>query len=140
MFVRWQHRVRLYVGPSGVRWKASLIESVRVDGKPRQRHIALLGSFLDRSDFGARSRVWFWDNMNVRLNRLGNRVSPQDRKNIEDAIAWKVERPTPEEIEDHRKRPRLGRQGPCRQRAVSRRDRAVVSRPGGCRGFPRWAE
>jgi hypothetical protein len=110
MFVCWQHRVRLYgFGHSGVRWKASLIESVRVDGKANQRHIAHLGSFLDRSDFAPRSRVWFWDNVNVRLNRLGNRVSPQDRKKIEDAIACKVKRPTPEEIEDHRKRPRVGR-------------------------------
>jgi hypothetical protein len=112
MFVRWQHCVRLYGGlfvHSGVRWNAILVESARVDGKPRQRHIAFLGSFLDRSDFGARSRVWFWDSVNVRLNRLGNRVSPQDRNNIEDAIACKVKRPTPEEIEDHRKRPRLGR-------------------------------
>jgi hypothetical protein len=108
MFVSWQHRVRLYeglFGHSGVRWKASLIENVRVDGKSNQRHVTLLGSFLDRPDFGARSRVWFWDNVNVRLNRLGNRVSPQDRKKIEDAIARKVKRPTPEEIEDHRKRP-----------------------------------
>jgi hypothetical protein len=102
MFLRWQHRARLYeglFGHTGVRWNAILAESVRVDGRPRQRHVAFLGSFLDRSDFGPRSRVWFWDNVNARLDRLGSRLSPQDRKKVEEAIARKVKRPTPEEIE-----------------------------------------
>ena len=102
MYVRWTHRTRVHGGLFGdagqVRWKASLIESVRVDGKPRQRHIALLGSFRDSDienpNYGHRSRCDFWDTVTARLDRLGDRVSAEEPRKIEDAIARKVKPPT----------------------------------------------
>jgi hypothetical protein len=93
MFVRWQlyqsqaqnlpewnRRYRL----ERARLKAILVESVRIDGKPRQRHIAFLGSTC--IDGGDRERFWY--QVTRRLNKL--RLSPDDRKTIGRAIAKKV--------------------------------------------------
>ena len=55
MFVRWQSRVRAERNDWALRevgditWNAILVESVRVDGKPRQNHVAYLGSLLDEA-------------------------------------------------------------------------------------------
>jgi hypothetical protein len=94
MFVRWQlyrsqardrnHREH---NDKHARLKAILVESVRIDGKPRQRHVAFLGSTsIDGSD-----RRRFWYHVTTKLNRLSNRLSPEDRKRIAAAIAQKVE-------------------------------------------------
>lgn len=93
MFVRWQlyrsqarNRYVREANDKDARLKAILVESVRVDGKPRQRHIAFLGSVLiDGSD-----RRRFWYDVTTKLNRLSNRVSPLERSRIGDAIAKKV--------------------------------------------------
>jgi hypothetical protein len=97
MFVRWQlyrsqaltrhHRKR---NDERARLKAVLVESVRVDGKPRQKHIAFLGS--TSIDGGDRRRFWY--EVTTSLDRLDNRVSPQDRKRIVAAITKRLgERP-----------------------------------------------
>jgi hypothetical protein len=63
-----------------------LVESVRVDGKPVQKHIAVLGSTsIDGGD-----RPQFWYEVATELRRLSNRISPQDRKRIVTAISEKV--------------------------------------------------
>jgi hypothetical protein len=95
MFVRWQlyhsqalnHRHREQ-NDKRARLKAILVESVRVDGKPRQRHIVFLGSIsIDQiGKPGGR----FWYDVTRRLNGLGKRVTPADRKRIGRAIAKKV--------------------------------------------------
>jgi hypothetical protein len=93
MFVRWQ----LYKSQARNKWqrehnnkrarlRAILVESVRADGQPRQKHVAFLGSTsIDGSD-----RAGFWYDVTTRLNRLGNRLSPQDRKRVGAAIAKRV--------------------------------------------------
>jgi hypothetical protein len=55
-------------------------------GQPRQKHIKFLGSV--RLD--GRDRQRFWYDVTTTLNRLGNRVSPDDRKQIEAAIVKRV--------------------------------------------------
>lgn len=106
MFVRWQlyrsqardNRLRRD-NDKRARLKAILVESVRIDGKPCQRHIAFLGSIsIDGSD-----RRRFWYQVMSHLDRLSNRVPLPERERIIAAIAKKVGLPlTPAELEQFR--------------------------------------
>jgi hypothetical protein len=103
VFVRWQwygDRRR----KSGRHWwrvqaadaHAVLVESYRVDGKPRQRHVAYLGSV--HSDLDVHDRAWFWHRMNAKLDALSNRIPAAERPKIEAALAAKVPPVTAEEV------------------------------------------
>jgi hypothetical protein len=98
MFVRWQHRTKTRRvvfgrGQAGdVRWSAILVESIWIDGRPRQRHIANLGSCVEQENTPVH-RAEFWKAVTSRLDRLGNKLTAGDRKKIEAAIARKVRRP-----------------------------------------------
>ena len=80
-----------------VRWTAVLVESVRTCGQPRSRHIALLGSITESGMEIDSQRRHFWDAVLDRLDRLANRISIEDRRRIEVAIALKVPRLSREE-------------------------------------------
>lgn len=63
MYVRWQTYRSQALNPwqrkgndKRARLKAILVESVRIDGKPRQKHIAFLGSFGQE---GKERQPWF---------------------------------------------------------------------------------
>jgi hypothetical protein len=101
MFIRWQSRVRAERNDWALRevgdvtWNAILVESVRVNGKPRQNHVAYLGSFSTRQAKIPAQRVYTWEHILDRLDRLSNRITPKDRKKIEAVIASKLgPRPT----------------------------------------------
>jgi hypothetical protein len=70
---------------------AILVESTRVDGKPRQRHVAYLGSvhnvYREQTPY---YRAKFWQHMRAKLDSLHNRISSADRRKIEAALAEKV--------------------------------------------------
>jgi len=91
MYVRWQHRFRRQPDRD-VRWTAILVETVRRAGKPRQRHIACLASITQRQINVAYQHRYFWNVVYERLDHLNNRVSIDDRKRIEAAIAHKISR------------------------------------------------
>jgi hypothetical protein len=82
-----------------VHWNAVLVESVRVGGKPQQRHIASIAGISESGVYRVSQRRYFWDKVHERLDRLGNRLSIEDRRRIEAAIALKVPRLTREEHE-----------------------------------------
>jgi hypothetical protein len=82
-----------------VRWKAVLVESMRVNGTAQQRHIACLGSITESGIDLVHQRCWFWDRMMERLHQLSNKVDEQDRQRIIEAIAKRVPMPTREEYE-----------------------------------------
>jgi hypothetical protein len=44
-------------------------------------------------------RAWFWNDVIKRLDGLANRVSVEDRRRIEAAVAKKVPRPSKEEYD-----------------------------------------
>jgi hypothetical protein len=95
MFVRWQtyRSQALYPWhPEGndrrARLKAILVESVRVDGKPRQKHIAFLGSIASNSLGKPGPRFWY--DVTLKLKRLGNRIGPEDYERVIASIAAKV--------------------------------------------------
>ena len=94
MFVRrqwWRQRRRKsqrYYQHAPAIAQAVLVESVRIDGKPKQRHIAYLGSFHNEQD--AHYRTSWWQDVNVKLDALGNRMMAEDRLSIEAALDKKV--------------------------------------------------
>jgi hypothetical protein len=76
-----------------------LVESVRADSKPRQRHVAYLGGITESAIQITAQRRYFWEAVLDGLDRLHNRMSIADRRKIEAAIALKVPRLTREEHE-----------------------------------------
>jgi hypothetical protein len=81
-------------------------------GKPRQRHIASLASIREHqiiNDVRYRSR--FWDQVTRNLDRLRNKVSADDRRRIEAALAERVPCPTRKQY-DQWKADALARLGP----------------------------
>jgi hypothetical protein len=106
MFVRWQKRKRKSRAFGGGRrgtdthWAASLVESVRVDGKPTQRHVAYLAGITDSGIEIAAQRAFFWQKATEQLDRLANRISKDDRARIEDLIEKRVPRLTRKEYDD----------------------------------------
>jgi hypothetical protein len=145
MFVRWQ----VYKSKAKEEWrreskdkharlKAILVESIRVNGKPRHKHIAYLGGietgwdaiglkalvdglkalaerspedaeFYTERDLERRvqlyteraleRRVQFWSDVQYVLDRLHNRITPEERTSIEAAIAKRVARLSKAETE-----------------------------------------
>ena len=100
MYVRWQRQTRKkcsrmhdHVVP--VFLAAILVESHRVDGKPRQRHIAYLGGIQDVQLASAGHRRTFWRHAQEHLDGLA--LANAQRRRIEDALARVVARPTEEE-------------------------------------------
>jgi len=103
MFVRWQNSKtvsrRKRQGKVN-RCRAILVENARIDGKPKQRYIAFLASYdPDPSPWNDGPKTGFWRQAKLKLDRLSNRVSPEERLKIETALAARVPRPTPEEQE-----------------------------------------
>ena len=108
------------------RLKAVLCESTRIDGKPRQQHIAFLGSIGEsmlpsffegiptdeankmkfaRWEERSLSRChWFWEHTLKKLDKLDNRIPKEERQKIEASIARLIPRPTPAESVEVEKR------------------------------------
>jgi hypothetical protein len=73
---------------------AMLVESKRVNGKPRQRHIGYLGGITVTQIDDLPSRCVFWNAVTAAFDRLGNQVTPIDRQRFEAAIGARVPRPS----------------------------------------------
>jgi hypothetical protein len=87
MFVRFRHQ--------GRRLQPSLMQTRRHDGKVRSEHIASLGS-VD-ADVSVRERLAFWAALPGRLDRLGNRVGPDEHGKIYGALHARIPMVTPQE-------------------------------------------
>ena len=72
---------------------ALVIESVRINGQPRQRHIASLGGIYERDIGAVSARCGFWDYALRKLDNLSS-LTAEDRQRIEKALAKKVPCPT----------------------------------------------
>ena len=75
-----------------IRWTAVVVESVRVNGSPREHHVALLASITESRIDVEHQRRYFWDAVYDRLDQLGDRISIDDRRLIEESVARKVPR------------------------------------------------
>ena len=111
MFVRWQKRKRKSRAfgrafgrgrrDTDTHWAAILAESVRVDGKPTQQHVAYLGGITDSAIEIAAQRAYFWASVAQQLDRLANRISKDNRARIEDTIEKKVPRLARKEYDEY---------------------------------------
>jgi hypothetical protein len=97
MHVRWQayrSQARALIVPGAMpvveRLTAVLVESIRVDGKPRQKPIAFVGSIASDDAIGRTAGKRFWRDVISKLKRLGHRVAPEEYECIVAAIAAKV--------------------------------------------------
>ena len=118
MFVKWQRRRSTstwelakgrdtgWQEAAGDLFMASLVESRRVNGKPRHKLITYLGSIREKHAQGGPEEALhqdnFWRGVARRLGRsglLGNRITPDDRAKIEKALAKRVRRPKGGEVE-----------------------------------------
>lgn len=101
MFVKFSHRSRAYThrrreGQEPYRAViVQLVESHRVDGHPRQRIVAHLGTCHEPIDRD-RHRLWFHQHCNEVLDRLD--LSADDRAKVAAQIAARISPPTPEEM------------------------------------------
>ena len=76
-----------------IHWRAILVENVRLDGKPTQRHIAYLAGFTDSAVAIPAQQRYLWDRIHQRLDRLSDRVSREDRHRIEAMLIKKIGKP-----------------------------------------------
>ena len=113
MYVRWRTRKKKptwWTGTLALPRAAILVENLRVDGKPTQKHIAYLCGFAkSKAEASVPQRCMVWHELTQKLDHLGDRITLQDREKIEAAIAKKISRPTAEEWEENnRRRAELG--------------------------------
>ena len=101
MFVRWQQRKRgrtywsgFHPAHAGDALVATLIKSVRIDGKPRQQVIAYLGTARTEGH-----QIHFWQDVLKRLD--GVELTPEDRGKAVEQIAAKVGWLTREQVQGH---------------------------------------
>jgi hypothetical protein len=97
MYIRWQSRKRTIAafgyGREDIGWRAILVESVRVDGKPKQRHVAYLVGFTESALTIPAQQRFVWDRVEARLKHLSNRISAEDRDAIMKALVKKIGKP-----------------------------------------------
>src|SRR6476469_8506204 len=93
MFIRWQkyRSVAYWKKNTPITCiKAVLIEAVRIDGEPRQKHIALIASYQPSKLDQISTRSIFWRHARERLERIGDQITPGERRKIEAALAQRV--------------------------------------------------
>jgi hypothetical protein len=101
MYVRWKSRKlgkRYRLGePGSTSWRAELVENHRIDGKPRQKHIASLVSFTDDQLTIPAQICFIWRAVYDQLDRLD--LPEANRKKIMASVAAKVPKRTRRQCE-----------------------------------------
>jgi len=99
MFVRWKRRKKAATKPgrrprrrsdAGDSLYCVVVESLRIDGVPRHKVVAYLGSVDERDIKQLWLRVDFWDYISPKLDAL--RLPNRERAKIEDSIGKVIER------------------------------------------------
>jgi hypothetical protein len=129
MYIRWQSRKRRRSQygdwrKSDVHWSAILVENARVDGKPKQRHVAYLAGFTESAIKIMAQRCHLWDQIDHRLDRLSNQITSDDRAKIETVLAARIPRPTTAEYKDSARKAAelLGWEGLSEKRRAALKD------------------
>ena len=96
MYVRWKIKERSWdvALPEGPLDVAYLVESARIDGKPRQKTLAYLGSIRARCRTAIGPAYAFWQRVEAKLHPL--HPSFEQRTSIERQLAERVPRPSEE--------------------------------------------
>ena len=74
-------------------WRAVLVESARLDGRPQQRHIAYLAGFTESATRIPAQRRLIWERIEKHLKRLGKRIPAKDRESIIAVLIEKIGKP-----------------------------------------------
>ena len=94
MFIRWQKYRSVALWHRGEppikRIKAVLVETVRIDGKPRQKRVAFIASYEAGTLDQISTRSTFWRQARQRLNQINSQITPHDRSKVEAALARRV--------------------------------------------------
>ncbi len=111
MYVRWKRRPvkGRRRGETDHALDATLVVAERVNGKPRQRFVSHLGRIREAELDKPWARVRFWRDLETRNGYRSSVASPDRRRldlvdaavreRIEVALAARVPKPTPEEVE-----------------------------------------
>jgi hypothetical protein len=79
MFIRWQNYRSVALWHRGkppiTRVKAILVETVRIDGKPRQKHVAFIASYEANKLDQISTRSTFWRDARQRLDRISDQIT-----------------------------------------------------------------
>ena len=102
MFVRWKRRKLKKRWRPGYAHYAQLVESRRIDGKPRQRVIKYLGAVRNPEQLSPGQRFGFWDTANKALSELD--LDGDARQAIEAKLLAVVPRPTAEQYAEREQR------------------------------------
>jgi len=96
MYVRWKIKERSWdvALPEGPLDVAYLVESARIDGKPRQKTLAYLGSIRAWRRTAIGPAYEFWHRVEAKLQPL--HLSSEQRMSIERQLAQRVPRPSEE--------------------------------------------
>jgi hypothetical protein len=72
-------------------------QAVRIDGDPRQKHVAVIASHQESKIDNIGTRSAFWCKARERLDHIGNQITPADRSKVEAELARRVPPTTPAE-------------------------------------------
>jgi hypothetical protein len=101
MFVHWQNSKSVARWNARVekinRCRAVLIERIPIDGKCKATYVATIASYVPDGRNPIMERRNFWKRARERLDKLCDRVTPEDRAKIEAALALRVPPTTPQE-------------------------------------------
>ncbi len=104
MYVIWRKRKRAHYAGwhsiGDVRLTPIIVQSRRVNGKPKQEHIACLPSIIE-SHISNNGAVWFWTAVEEQLARLTNRIPREDMEKIRAALDKVVPQPDPEYVKNY---------------------------------------
>src|SRR5262245_5726237 len=96
MFVRWKKRL-LHKEKGHHALSAVLVQSARVNGKPRQRIIRYLATVSEKDLRVTAHRESFWASVDQHLDDLA--IDSALRQQVEEKLTAVVARPTPAELE-----------------------------------------
>lgn len=97
MYVRW-NRYKRATGNEDYIY-AVLVESHRVDGRPRQRTIKYLGGISENTPY-ASHRENFWKEAEKKINEIG--LVPEAREKLTLKMKTVIPRPSEEDVEKER--------------------------------------
>jgi hypothetical protein len=110
MYIRWQKRKRRTAwsydhrnGDGDIHHCAILAQSVRINGKPTQRHVAYLVGFTESQAKVLPQRCHCWNKIRTVLDRVGDAISLKGRQRIESEIAARLPRPNKREYAQFRR-------------------------------------
>jgi len=94
MFIRWERRLLARptpIAPENYSLYAQVVESRRINGKPRQKILKYIGSIKEDCVTNAKDQKNFWEQANKQLDDL--KLEPEQRQRLVESLRKKVAYP-----------------------------------------------